>query len=250
MFYWIVLYPQWITEIRRSLFQYDKLSHIYWAINYSYTFPARLCTDTNTTKTWTEGALSIDSVGCENLILGGGNLCNFFIINLLPPLYGMRPQSALLATTINLVALLAATFSVGGSSAWLVCSAVVIHLSSGLAGAYLCHFHRSKAKAQYAVTRSIRLLSDQNRSLLHTFIPAGVAAHLAAHLPGEMLEAAMDHVIVMFCSLEPRAALRAADADTFALLHRVFSDFDVAVAAAGMFKYQVRVAWMGFSIRA
>jgi class 3 adenylate cyclase len=86
------------------------------------------------------------------------------------------------------------------------------------------------------VSKSIRLLSDQNRSLLHTFIPAGVAARLAAHPPGEMLEAAMEDVILMFCSVAPRPA----DPDTFALLHRVFSDFDAAVAAAGMFKYQVR----------
>ena len=125
---------------------------------------------------------------------------------------------------------------VGESRASMFAPAVTFQLGSGLAAACLCHFQRTRAKAQYAVSRSIRLLSAQNRNLLHTLIPADVAARLAAHPPGEMLEASMEHVILMFCSIAPRPA----DPDAFALLHRVFSDFDAAVAAAGMFKYQVR----------
>lgn len=183
--------------------------------------------------------MTIESVGCNNLVLGG-DLSFHILLNQLPPLYNMKPSWAAKTTFINLLVLLTAIILGGTRSLLLILSVVVEHLATGLSSVYLCHLVQQQARQQFLVSREIQNLSHRNRELLYTFIPKNIMTKLDEHKDArELLAATVPDVIVMFCSLEPRNIINQCLSDeTFNLLDDVFSAMDRAVDASGMYKYQ------------
>ena len=183
--------------------------------------------------------MTIESVGCNNLVLGG-DLSFYILLNQLPPLYHMTPSWAAKTTLVNLFVLLTAIVLGGTRSLLLILAVIFEHLATGLCSIYLCHLLRLKAKQQFLVSKEIQNLSHKNRELLYTFIPKNVMTKLDAHKDTrEILGATVCDVIVMFCSLEPRSIINQCLSDeTFDLLDDVFSAMDRSVDASGMYKYQ------------
>ena len=235
------------TEVRRSIFQYQATTHIQWKIDFVGTLPSRACHDSNTSRTWLDGELSLQNVGCNNLVLGGGSVCTYLLDTLMPPIYNMHPSAALLSTAIHVAILLAAAFAGGTSDSPALFSAVSLIGFAGLSSAYLCAARRAEARSLYAASKHIRELSSRNRRLLCSFIPLDVLTRLEAQPPGasgELVGADVDPALVLFCTLEPRQSLRAEPpAPLLRELDRVFADFDAVVARSGLFKYQHVGEW-------
>jgi hypothetical protein len=141
-----------MTELRRPKLEDENLKHIRWAIDYSGAFPVRSCNDTNILKTWSDGTLSVDSVGCDNALLNGATYCQIFAINVGQVVHDLHPHSALYSTAINLLVLLAGMIMVGESRASMLAPAVIFHLGSGVAAACLCR--RSSCSAWFCIWQS------------------------------------------------------------------------------------------------
>ena len=209
LFLWnlAVIYPQVLTEYRRSRFQYQELKHITWGIDYFGLLPVRTCTDSDPVRTWTHGPLRVHSVGCNSMLLGAGNSLSYFLLSLLPPVVNMRRNAALVASFANLLLLVVALAITGAWCSAPAAAAVTIHICSGLAAAYLCMNNEASAQQHFAVSKRVRFLAARSRALLHTFIPQDVADRLPLHATAEMLGAAVDGAVVMFCALEPQASI-------------------------------------------
>ena len=248
MWFFAIAAAQAGTEIRRSFFQYQAANHIRWRIDYSSTPPVRACHDSNPAKTWLEGDLTLQSLGCNNLVLGGGSVCTYLLATLMPPILDVHPRHALASAALHPAILVAAALAGGtppGAPALLAAAALVG--AAGLASAGLCAARRAGARRLFAESVRIRELAARNRRLLCTFVPRGVLARLEAQPPAaaaDLLGADIEGALVLFCTLEPRAALRAEPpAPLLRVLDLVFSDFDAAVARAGLFKYQHVGEW-------
>ena len=228
-----------LVEVRRVMFQNAEFSHIVWGVDYSQHWPRRTCNDTDPAKTWLNPPdQSINSNGCNNLILSGGAYSLYIQLNLLPLIYKLRSSTATWVTIANSAILACSVLSVGTNS-WSLFTSISCQLAAGVLGAHLCHRRDGQARRQFAVAKGIRQAAEQSGNLLYTLIPQNVVERLTVHKDGDMLGRTIDHATVMFCSLEPQGKLQAGfSEDIFDLLHNVFSEFDGAVQRHGMFKYQ------------
>eukprot|EP00291_Cryptomonas_curvata_P021063 CAMPEP_0172172290 /NCGR_PEP_ID=MMETSP1050-20130122/12361_1 /TAXON_ID=233186 /ORGANISM="Cryptomonas curvata, Strain CCAP979/52" /LENGTH=507 /DNA_ID=CAMNT_0012843807 /DNA_START=379 /DNA_END=1899 /DNA_ORIENTATION=+ len=239
-FYLNLVWYNLIREVRRSLFQYSETPQITWHIDFSGPLPVRTCNDSDPVATWQNWPLPGSAVGCNNLILSGNIFAFYALVNMLPAILRMRPLPALAATLTNTLILVAAVLAVGTRS-WVLLSAVLFQLATGLSAAYMCRVRQRLAREQFAVAKSTTGAARQNRKLLHTLIPKNVLSRLASHdaSGGEMLGTTISECTIMFCSLEPQAELQAAfSEELFTFLNAVFCTFDDAVTRFEMFKYQ------------
>jgi len=92
---------------------------------------------------------------------------------------------------------------------------------------------------KFEYLRKLALTSEQSRRLVHTLIPENVMAKLTYQEDGEFLGVEIPRCIAMFCALEPQTELKTLlGYESFNLLDRIFQEFDEAVQASGMYKYQ------------
>ena len=240
-----VVWYNFLREIRRSKFQFEGAPQIRWGIEY-YTngsFPIRTCFDTDPVKSWTSWPLLGTALGCNNLILSGNIFCFYAAINFLPAILRMRRNAAVLVTFSNCLVLIFSVLLVG-SRTWVLLTATLFQLVSGLSAAYICSTREVLAREQFAVAKCTAVAAERNRTFLHTLIPPNVLTALAAHKGEDMLGTTIGHCTILFCSLEPQDQLRASfSQETLALMNEVFSSFDDAVERYRMFKYQHVADW-------
>ena len=202
-----------LVEARRALFQNPDFPHIHWGIDYSSGWPRRTCADADPARTWSfPPEHSINSNGCNNLVLSGGAFCLYVHLNLLPLIYRLRASTAARVTAANAAVLSAAVAAVG-SAGWALASALACQLAAGGLAAPLCRRRAALARRQFAVDKGIRRASERSESLLYTLIPRNVVDRLASWRPargGEMLGRDLPCATVMFwCARETRKLLRA-----------------------------------------
>jgi hypothetical protein len=131
-----------------------------------------------------------------------------------------------------------ALFSIGASTVIVIVSAF-LQLLLGLAGALICRSNERKSREQFVLSKGLLFSAAQNSSLLHTLVPPNVVAALAGRSPGEFVAEEIRHCTVMFCSLAQQCELKEVFSESIAhLLDALFSAFDDAVEASGMYKYQ------------
>ena len=161
-------------------------------------------------------------------------------LNLLPRMFRTSANTAIIVSLMTAAILLAALLLVGAMPRyWAIVFPVAMQLLVGLCIAARCAAKRRAAREDFALTRRTRFAAEQNRSLLHALIPKEVVDRLSPHAGEGLLGGPVRACAVMFCSLRPRAALQAAATPAgLGLLDAVFCAFDLAVADAGMFKYQ------------
>ena len=197
-----------LVETRRARFQSPDYPNIRWGIDYSAVWPRRTCADADPAHTWAHPPRdSINSNGCNNLVLSGGAFSLYVHLNLLPLIYRLRAGTAARVAAAN-GAVLAAAVAAVGSAAWTLASALACLLAAGGLAAHLCRRRAAAARRQFAVDKGVRRAAEQSGNLLYTLIPRNVVERLAAAGPaGGMLGHELQHATVMFCSLEPQVGL-------------------------------------------
>ena len=233
-----VIVPKVVIEARRSIF--EPSGQYLWDVDFSQLFPSRTCTDTNPVLTWTEPKipeLNLQNAGCNNMILWGGFLCEYIVVNLYPVMFRMSPKSALLITTLDFVVVVVSLLIVGTKFQLFLC-AITVHVAVGSSAVILCTSSEKASREQFCVAKATKMLAAKRLRLLHTLIPQNVMAKLASYQGKGMPAGQIPHCTVMFCLLDPPTVLQtAASEQQFDLLNDVFCEFDHIVERFGMFKY-------------
>jgi class 3 adenylate cyclase len=171
------------------------------------------------------------------MILWGGFLCEYIVVNLYPIVFRMSPKSALVISAVDF-AILAISLAMVGTKMLLFAVAITVHLAVSLSNVVVCTVHEKTSRAQFCVAKATKILASKRRNLLHTLIPDNVMLQLASHPDQGMPAASIPHCTVMFCLLEPQTVSQSATSEhQFNLLNDVFSEFDDIVQRFGMFKY-------------
>ena len=238
--YLAAIAPTVLLEVRRSLFQRHDFSYIKWGINYSKFPPIRTCNDTDPLKTFQTPYWDASSIGCNNMILSGLVYSIYILLNLTPRILRNNGETAIFISVVTALIFVAALLSVGTFTSDLaVISAVAFQFLTGLGTSYFCYARKLIAREEFAACKGTKFAAEQNRNLLYTLIPENVVPRYSAHEGQDLLGSEIASCSVMFCCLEPQVELQASTTgQEFALLDRVFSDFDSAVKRFGMFKYQ------------
>lgn len=235
--YITLLFPAYILEIRRSLFQNPADPRIQWNISYLQGFPTRICNDSDPISSWSNNS-DQSPIGCNNLLLSGNYYGTIFLAQLSPMVFRMRARPALLLCLLLSSVYLAACLSLG-IRPHIFAFPLLGQLATGALAAFFCLVGDARAREEFAADKGLRYAAEQNGNLLYTLIPAGVVARCQGKGAGEMVGSEIPRVTIMFCAFEQHAEMQAAFSEReFDQLNAAFSDFDAAVAAHGMFKYQ------------
>ena len=246
-----VLIPPWMLEQRRFFFQWSAAPSIRWKIEYLSGMAHRNCNDTNPVSSWLNFSESDHNtaIGCSNLILSGSTFGIYNLCNLCPLVFGIGGRYAATATLANCLLLIAALLSDGVGAA-VMFSSIGLQLALGLSVAFVCDARRRRNRENFAFSTVIASSASRSRSLLHTLMPPnvvdsiGAVASVGAGPGAGPIARNICHCTVMFCSLAQQGELHAAFSGGVArFLDELFSAFDDAVEAAGMYKYQHVGEW-------
>ena len=173
---------------------------------------------------------------------------------------------SLLGAFITGAIVCAASVSTGTCGWSLVCH-LLLHLSVGTATVLLSHKATEDSRARFAMVKHVKFAAERSRKWLHTLIPPNVLARIASHSPESgILGTEIRDCVIMFVSLhDPKAdhdgegieAVSSRSGDDFApgqnpgsrdsvnfsRQHRAYSDFDDAVSATVLYKYQHVGPW-------
>jgi hypothetical protein len=167
-----------LVEARRALFQNPDFPHITWGVDFRHALPRRTCSDADPARTWSHPpAHSINSNGCNNLVLSGGAFCFYVHLSLLPLVYRLRAGTAAAVAAAN-AAVLAAAVAAVGSATWALASALACQLAAGGLAAHLCRRRAQLARRQFAVNKWIRRAAEQSGNLLYTLVPRNVVERI------------------------------------------------------------------------
>eukprot|EP00291_Cryptomonas_curvata_P030749 CAMPEP_0172211478 /NCGR_PEP_ID=MMETSP1050-20130122/36424_1 /TAXON_ID=233186 /ORGANISM="Cryptomonas curvata, Strain CCAP979/52" /LENGTH=264 /DNA_ID=CAMNT_0012891933 /DNA_START=224 /DNA_END=1015 /DNA_ORIENTATION=+ len=223
-----ILWAKVCIELHRSSFGFSDPDHTHIRLEYVFNGleSTRVCNDMDPYRTWTVTKISDQGISCVSSVLGAELMCLLGFANLLPVVFGLKPGFARLSNTLVFIL------------RWPLITVLLVQMASGMSGAYMagrCYLHE---KQRFLMAKRIGVLSDKNRSLLCSFIPESVICK-APSSRAAMVGAHIQDVVIMFCSLQPQAALsKDFSARTFHLLHEIVCRFDDAVERFGMFKYQ------------
>ena len=91
-----VVVPKVMIEFRRTIYE-PQIGLFSWEVDSAQIFPSRICIDHDPVKTWKEPKipeLNLQNAGCNNMILWGGFICEYIVVNLYPIVFRMSPGSA------------------------------------------------------------------------------------------------------------------------------------------------------------
>ena len=228
--YGATIIPAFIWEYRLLRFHGLHPSKLWLTIDFSSFPPNRTCTVVNDVH-------ATDFVAsCNTAVLSGTSFIGYVFWNLLPRVCRVKPALAALVALSTTTMLLFFSLAIGADT-WTIVTCVVFQFMAGIGTAAFCVVGEKLSREKFAILKSTQFTGTQNRDLLYTLIPPNVVANITDHDPAIMLGREIPHCIIMFCSLEPHADLRASEA-ALALLDSIFSAFDEAVARHSIFKYQ------------
>ena len=236
------LYRYCMLFVRRIKFQQPGATQVRWGLDFTGAFPAQTCNDSDPLKSWYNRTL-LEPIGCNNLLFDGNTFEFLLLQSTLPMIMRVEARTAILATATNSTLLLAACVALGMKPSGFAVP-LLFHAMTGALVSFLCSVRSRQARDAFAVDKGIQLAAQQRRSLLHTLIPENVELRiyersLAPDGSGGALAADVALTTVMFCALERQEELRDGfSEDVFDLLGQLIADFDDAVGAAGMYKYQ------------
>lgn len=233
--YAATIVPSFLWEYRLAKFHALETSALKLDLALGGSFPPnRTCIHLNTTITGSETEFV---ASCNTSVLSGTVYIGYIFWNLLPRVCRIKPRYAAFVAVSTAVMLLIFSMAIG-ADAWSIITCVVFQLAAGAGTVFFCAVGDRLAREKFALLKATQFAGVQNRDLLHTLIPPNVVARMTGFKgEREMLGREIEHCIVMFCSLEPHADLRATEV-ALTLLDTVFSAFDEAVQRFGMFKYQ------------
>ena len=235
--------PHFVAELYRS--QSDNfLLPVKLKIDFSGSWPVRICNDTDPLETWTSLAMQSQIISCSNSLFSGDIVSQLISFFTLPFMCQLHYRAAIYITIALGIIFTSACLMLGSS--WGIGFPLAAQLAAGLVTVQYCHRRIILAKQSFAVVKRTQQTAERNRALIHTFIPKNVLPKLASHpqIQGsggshEMLSASIPACTVMFCCLGPQEALHSMPTEDFLrLIDAVFSQFDEQVERFGMFKYQ------------
>ena len=231
--YFATIVPAFVWEYRLAKYHGLLPSPLRLTIEYGDYFPPnRTCTYNTSVISDYEFVAS-----CNSSVLSGTVYIGFIFWNLLPRVCRVQPGSAVFAAFLTALTLTMFSLAAGLDGSTII-TCVVFQLAAGLGAAVFCSLGERVGRDKFAILKATQFAGVQNRDLLYTLIPPNVVSRITnASASHEMIGKELAHCIVMFCSLEPHAELRATET-AVALLDTVFGAFDEAVARSGMFKYQ------------
>jgi hypothetical protein len=237
--YTALIFPSLVLELRRSQFQNPDQPHVHWSIAYppSSLLPIRICNDSDPIRSWSNSS-DQSPVGCSNSLLSGSFFGTMLMGTLSPMIFRTSSRAALAACLLLSLLLLAACIATGTQPAAFGFP-VAVQLATGALAAFFCYRGDRRSRSEFAVDKGLRYAAEQNGNLLFTLIPRDVVAHCRASDGPGMVGRTLPHVTLMFCALERHAEMQAGFSERdFHLLNALFVEFDDAVRAHGMYKYQ------------
>ena len=234
--YAATIIPSFLWEYRLSKFHGLHSAPLYLDLSIDGQFPPNRTCIINASATQSGSATEFVA-SCNTSVLSGTVYIGYIFWNLLPRVCRVHPRYAAFVAVSTAILLLIFSMAIG-ADAWSIITCVVFQLAAGMGTVFFCAVGDRLAREKFALLKATQFAGVQNRDLLYTLVPPNVVARMTAVKdPQEMLGREIEHSIIMFCSLEPHADLRATEV-ALALLDTVFSAFDEAVAKYAMFKYQ------------